>query len=292
VVIAVATVAVVLVVGLAADLGLTWVRFRPRVTALIGSAPDLSAYMKRQVDEGRPPRLRQWAPLRSLPTVLVCAVVAAEDNRFFLYGTVDWRSQRFAARRVLGGNLTRGGSGITQQLARNLFLGPERTPRRKLREFLLAYQIAHTLSKERQLELYLNFVEWGDGVWGVAAGSQHLFGRPPHELTPAEVVLMVNILPAPSRGLQFPLFPRRRPKLEVTTTALWREGLLDDMARTATAARLKRFGDFIDAGMSTGAAFEAARTEMGPEPAPVADWVTDSLPLARRCDRRRRGVLN
>ena len=103
---------------------------------------------------------------------------------------------------------------------------------------------------------------------------------------------MANVLPAPSRGLQFPLFPGRRPKLDITTTALWREGLLDDLARTATAARLKRFGDFIDRGMSTSAAFEAARTEMGPEPVALADWITDSLPLSRRCDRRRRGVLN
>jgi monofunctional biosynthetic peptidoglycan transglycosylase len=287
---AIAIVALLLVIAVAADIGLTWVRFRPRVAAMALAAPELTAYMERRSDEGHPPRLRQWASLASLPTVLACAVVATEDNKFFLYGTVDWNSQRYAARRLLRGDASRGGSGITQQLARNLFLGPERTPRRKLREFLLAYQISHTLSKERQLELYLNIVEWGDGVWGVVAASRQLFGRPPAELKPTEIVLLVNLLPAPSRGLRFPLSPRRRGKLEVTTTALWREGLFDDLTRTATAARLKRMGELIDLGMTPTAALETVRAEMGPEPLVIADDVAASSPLRVLCDRKRRGV--
>lgn len=280
------------VLALAVDIGLTWMRFRPRIAALVGAAPEMTAYMELRRAQGHPPPSRQWAPLSSLPAPLVCVIITSEDNTFFLYRTVNWSSQREAAWRAFRGDFSRGGSGVTQQLARNLFLGPKRTVRRKVREIVLAYQISRTLSKERVLELYLNSVEWGNGVWGVTAASHYLFGRPPRKLSPTEMVLLASVLPAPSRGLAFTLSPGRRPRLLRLTTNLWREGLLDGITRTSTVARIERIADFIDLGMTPTAAFEAVSLEMGPESIAIDDMLGKSLPLRERCDLRRRGVVN
>jgi len=279
---------VVAVIG--SDLALTWSRHRSTMVALRDSVPETTAFMMRRASEGTPPRSRLWVPLDSLPSALACAVLAAENVRFFSHGTLDWTNQRELLSRVIRGDLSRGGSGIAQQLARNLFLAPDRTPRRKLREYLLAYQLSHALSKERQLELYLNLVEWGDGVWGVAAASEHFFGRLPGQLTPSQAVLLVNALPAPSRGLAFPLSPPRRAKLLLVTTLLWREAVLDDLTWTATMARLTRMGQFVDAGMTPQAAAEAVWQEMGTEPLLEAEPPDPPLPLRERCNPRRRGV--
>lgn len=252
--------------------------------------PAVTAYMLRRAAEGAPPRNRRWVALDSLPPALVCTVLASENVRFFDQGTLDWSSQRTLFYRVVRGDFSRGGSGIAQQLARNLFLSPDRTPRRKLREYLLAYQLSHTLSKHRQLELYVNLVEWGNSTWGIAAASELLFGRPPEQLTPSEAVLFVTVLPAPLRGLAFPLSPSRRANLQGVATILWRETILDDLTWTATMARLKRMGDFIDRGMSPAAAAEAVALEMGPEQPFDPEPPQPPPPLAARCDPERRGV--
>lgn len=273
------------------DLAWTWSAHRSRVAALRDSVPETTAFMLRRASEGAPARSRRWVPLDSLPSALACAVLAAENVRFFTHGSLDWTNQREMAHRVIRGDLSRGGSGIAQQLARNLFLTPDRTPRRKMREYLLAYQLSHALSKERQLELYLNLVEWGDGVWGVAAASEHYFGRPPRQLTPSQAVLLANALPAPSRGLAFPLSPPRRAKLMLVTTLLWREAVLNDLTWTATMARLARMGEFVSAGMTPEAAAEAAAREMGSEPLLEAEPPDPPLPLSQRCNPWRRGVV-
>jgi monofunctional biosynthetic peptidoglycan transglycosylase len=280
----------IMAVLVGSDLALTWYRHRGAMVALRDSVPETTAFMIRRASEGKPPRSHRWMPLDSVPSALACAVLAAENVRFFSHGALDWANQRELLSRVIRGDLSRGSSGIAQQLARNLFLAPDRTPRRKLREYLLAYQLSHALSKERQLELYLNVVEWADGVWGVAAASEHLFGRQPGQLTPSQAVLLVNALPAPSRGLAFPLSPSRRSKLLLVTTLLWREAVLDDLAWTATMARLNRMGQFVDAGMTPQAAAEAVTREMGTEALLEAEPPDPPLPLRERCSPWRRGV--
>lgn len=279
-----------LAVVVGSDLALTWIRHRSVMAELRDSVPETTAFMMRRASEGTPPRSRRWVPLDSLPSALPCAVLAAENARFFSQGALDWTNQRELLGRVIRGDLSRGGSGIAQQLARNLFLAPDRTPRRKLREYLLAYQLSHALSKERQLELYLNLVEWGNGVWGVAAASEHFFGRQPGQLTPSQAVLLVNTLPAPTRGLAFPLSPSRRAKLLLVTTLLWREAVLDDLAWTATMARLNRMGQFVDAGLTPQEAAAAVTREMGTEALLEGEPPDPPLPLRERCSPWRRGV--
>lgn len=271
------------------DLSITWFGHGPRIKALVDSTPPGTAYMALRAREGRPPILRRWTPLDSLPVAVVCAVLAAENVRFFQHGTLDYANQREMLSRVLRGDPSRGGSGIAQQLARNLYLEPDRTIRRKLREYVLAYKISHTLTKERQLELYLNLVEWGDGVWGVAAGGESLFQRSLDQLTPSEVVLLANVPPAPARGLEFATARARRAKSVIVTGILWREGILDELQWTATVARLRRIGDFVDQGMTPARAAEAAADEMGEEEV-LADTGPTRQPVRDRCNPANRGI--
>lgn len=261
------------------------------IASLADTVPATTAYMLRRAGEGHPPRQQHWVPLDSLPVPVVCAVVTAENVRFFRQGTLDWTSQKTMLARIIRGDLSRGGSSISQQLARNLFLSPNRTPRRKLREYVLAYQISHALSKHRQLELYLNIVEWGEGVWGIAAASEHLFARPLAELTPTEIVLLANVLPAPRRGLAFPLSASRRMKSETVAGHLWRETVLDDLTWGATTARLKRMADFVDAGMTPGEAAAAVAREMRAEPATEPDWWEPRLAPGFQCNPNRRIIF-
>ena len=120
--------------SIALEVGRTWTRYRSEVVALKRSVPERTEYMEVRALEGSAPRHRRWVPLDALPAVAVCSVVNAEDPYFFAHGAVDWEAQRALFTRVLHGDFSRGGSGISQQLARNLFLAPERTLRRKLRE--------------------------------------------------------------------------------------------------------------------------------------------------------------
>ncbi len=273
-----------------ADLSFTWLRHGPRIEALADSVPPMTAFMDLRDREGHPPRLRRWVPLDSLPLPVVCAVLAAENVRFFQHGTLDYANQRAMLSRVLHGDFSRGGSGIAQQLARNLYLQPDRTIRRKLREYVLAYKISHALTKERQLELYLNLVEWGDGVWGVAAGSEHLFQRPLGQLTASDIVLLANVPPAPARGLAFATARARRAKAVTVAGILWREGVLDGLQWSATVARIRRIGDFVDLGMTPAEAALAVTEEMGEEEV-VTEQGTVREAARDRCDPGNRGVM-
>ncbi|MCL4864896.1 MAG: transglycosylase domain-containing protein [Gemmatimonadales bacterium] len=283
--------AVTLLAGmmLLADIALTWIRYGPRIDALADSVPETTAYMARRARDGQPPLHHRWVPLDSMPMPVVCAALAAENIRFFDQGTLDWAAQRGLLNRMLHGDFSRGSSGIAQQLARNLFLSPDRTLRRKLREYILAYKISHTLTKERQLELYLNLIEWGDQVWGVAAGSEQVMQRPLHQLRPSEIVLLVSVLPAPSRGLEYASSHPRRFKPAVVAEMLWREGILDYLDWGATTARFRRTTDFIDLGMTPHEAARAVTEEMGEELVLEADGAHPAS-VRESCDPKRRGV--
>ncbi len=283
--------AVALAVIIVVDLSWTWLGHRKVIASLANTAPAATAHMLQRARDGHPPRLQRWVPLDSLPISVVCAVVAAENVRFFRHGTLDWANQKAMLFRMARADLSRGGSGISQQLARNLFLSPNRTPRRKLREYLLAYQISHALSKHRQLELYLNLIEGGEGVWGIAAASEHLFGRPLERLTPTEMILLANVLPAPRRGLDFPLSASRRTKSQTVAGLLWRETVLSDLTWGATTARLKRMADFVDAGMTPREASAAVAGEMGAEAVTEPEWWQPPLAPGLHCDPDRRIIF-
>jgi monofunctional biosynthetic peptidoglycan transglycosylase len=247
------------------DLGLTWWHYRPAIVRLATEAPPETVYMQLQADAGHPASPRVWTALSEAGGISMCAVLASEDPFFFRHGAVDWDSQERLLRNLLRGDFSFGGSAIAQQLARNLFLGPQRTLRRKLREYVLAYALSHTLSKDRQLELYLNVVEWGPGVWGIGAASRHWFGKPPAALTSSEAVLLASLLPAPRRGLAYAASPAAQSNYDWIVKSLWRATLIDGLALGATAARLQRWADYVNVGLMPSDALRLVEQELGPD---------------------------
>jgi len=148
---------------------------------------------------GKPFTLKwTWRPIGKISRYLRNAVVDAEDANFFRHEGVDWDAIEKAVDANLSrGSLAVGGSTITQQLAKNLYLSPSRSFVRKLREMLIAFSLEDHLTKERILELYLNVVEWGDGVFGAEAAAQRWFGHSAQSLSPAEAVRLAIALPNP-----------------------------------------------------------------------------------------------
>ncbi len=141
---------------------------------------------------------RKWVDLDDMSEALPRSVVAAEDARFCFHHGIDWNSVRNIIEDAQDGEVARGGSTITQQVAKNLFLWPGRSVIRKGLEFPLAMWIDLVLSKKRILELYLNVAELGpNGQFGAEAGANYAFGRPASALSAREAALLTSILPNP-----------------------------------------------------------------------------------------------
>jgi len=184
--------------------GALWIAL-PDPSPLARAVPATTALIEQRRAEARarhrvlhPQRI--WVPLERIPRQVVDAVLAAEDDRFFEHEGIDWVATREAAEHDLArGRLTRGASTITQQLAKNLWLGTERSLWRKAKEAVLAYKLERVLSKRRILALYLNVVELDDGVFGVEAGARDRFGVDAADLSAAQGVILAALLPAPRR---------------------------------------------------------------------------------------------
>lgn len=176
-----------------------------QVLALRWFEPGATAWMKLRVRqaraEGRELAIRHtWVDLADIPRDLQRAVVLAEDGNFYHHRGFDWEAIRAARERNAREDRVKfGGSTITQQLAKNLFLSPDRTWVRKGREAVITATMELLLPKERILELYLNSIEFGPGVFGVAAGAQHHYGLPVQRLSRDQCCRLAAIIPAPLR---------------------------------------------------------------------------------------------
>jgi len=141
-----------------------------------------------------------FVPLAELPPYVVRAVTTCEDAGFFFHSGFDFAELRNAAvQGAQAGKVVRGGSTITQQLAKNLYLTREKTLARKLREALLTIALEATVPKRRLMEIYLNIAEWGPGVWGIGPAARHWFGKDARELTPKEAAFLATVIPNPVR---------------------------------------------------------------------------------------------
>ena len=142
----------------------------------------------------------QWVPYERISIHLKRAVVAAEDDRFLDHDGFDWEGiERALERNAEEGRITAGGSTISQQLAKNLFLSSSRSWLRKGQEAAITMMIEATWDKRRILEVYLNVAEWGNGVFGAEAAARHYHGRPAASLGPAEAARLAVMLPNPRR---------------------------------------------------------------------------------------------
>lgn len=142
---------------------------------------------------------RRWVALDAIAPALPQAVIAAEDNLFCRHWGIDWASLSAAVEAYSDGERAGGGSTITMQTAKNLFLWPDRNPLRKVLEFPLTLLIEALWPKRRILEVYLNIVEWGDGIYGAEAAAHHHFGKSAASLSNREAALLAAVLPSPLR---------------------------------------------------------------------------------------------
>jgi monofunctional glycosyltransferase len=181
-----------------------WILFR--ITRLRHTNPTTTNLMELRTDllieRGGTPRIRQrWIPYQNISPQLVRAVLVGEDVRFFLHSGIDWTGVHLAIKKNWEEKrFARGGSSISQQLAKNLFLSPARNPFRKLHEIIIAWEMEQILGKRRILEIYLNVIEWGDGIYGAEAAARHYFGLSASSLNPEQAVFLAAIIPAPLKG--------------------------------------------------------------------------------------------
>lgn len=171
----------------------------PDVRTLAKANPTTTAFMRIRAEEarreGRPVRHEQrWVPYSRISRHLVNAVVVTEDAAFWRHDGIDLDAIRESVEAGIERGVFRGASTITQQLAKNLYLSESRDPVRKLREVLIARRMEAALSKTRILEIYLNVVEWGDGVWGAEAASRRYFGVPASALSREQAALLAGAL--------------------------------------------------------------------------------------------------
>jgi monofunctional biosynthetic peptidoglycan transglycosylase len=178
----------------------TW----PAVGRLATERPATTAFIERyraqQRAAGRPDRVAwAWTPYPAISPALKRAVLVAEDIGFFSHkGFALAEIQSAIEDAVRDREVPRGASTITQQLAKNLWLSPSRSPLRKAREALLTWQLERALSKRRILELYLNVAEFGPGIYGVGAASQRYFGKAAADLDEREAAQLAAALPNPA----------------------------------------------------------------------------------------------
>lgn len=173
------------------------------VSVLARKNPNRTAFMEEQAELARREKrkfdiLQEWVPLKDIPTDVIHAVIVAEDGTFWSNNGFDWYElKESVGRDFQEGRAVRGASTITQQLVKNLFLSPSKNPLRKMREWVLTWWMNRKLSKSRILELYLNVIEWGKGVYGIEAASWYYFGKPAAMLSRVEAARLAAIIPDP-----------------------------------------------------------------------------------------------
>lgn len=178
----------------------------PDISALKKENPDKTSFMKYREDEwareGKKYKvIQKWVPLGAISPYLIKAVLIGEDDKFWSHEGFDYESiQKALEKDVKAKKFKLGGSTISQQLAKNLFLSPSKSPVRKIREAVITWRMEKALSKKRILELYLNVAEWGDrGIFGIEAAARHYYNKPASALGPEEASRLAAILPNPRK---------------------------------------------------------------------------------------------
>ena len=186
----------------------------PDVRVLEKTNPKTTAFIELRKDEaredGRKFSIRQqWVPYSRISPMLKRAVIVTEDAAFFDHDGIDLEEIRASMEKNWEeGQFLRGGSTITQQLAKNLYLSPSRNPVRKVKELFIARRLEAALTKQRIFEIYLNMIEWGDGIFGCEAAARAYFGKPCASLDMAEAALMAGAIINPRE--HSPAKPTRR----------------------------------------------------------------------------------
>ncbi len=178
----------------------------PDVSKLKKENPKKTAFMKYREKEwarnNKGYTIQQiWIPYDSISPYLIKAVLIGEDDKFWQHEGFDYQAMQKAIEKdIKAKKFKLGGSTISQQLAKNLYLSPSKNPVRKVREAIITWRMERALSKKRLLEIYLNIAEWGDrGIFGIEAASRHYYGRSAYALGPEEASRLAAVLPNPRK---------------------------------------------------------------------------------------------
>jgi len=248
----------IVIVAIVLLVGYEWITF-PDVAALATNPPATTAFMEQRKAElraaGKSDAIDyRWVPYARISPYLRRAVLVAEDDTFFEHGGVDVNALQEAIRKDWAHKkMTHGGSTITQQLAKNLYLSPSRNPLRKVKEYFIARSLESHLSKKRILELYLNVVEMGERVYGAEAASQAYFHTSASALSPSQAALLAGCLPNPR--VMSPASPNKRLRFR----------------QRMVLSRMKRWGYLFE---------KEVLTEKKPEPAAPATATTATVDTA------------
>jgi monofunctional biosynthetic peptidoglycan transglycosylase len=170
-----------------------WINFNPSSSAFMEDRLDI-------IQEKTPDAelKHQWVDYSRISTNLKQAVIASEDSKFVDHEGFDWEGiQKAYEKNLKKGKIVAGGSTISQQLAKNLFLSTKRTPWRKGEEALITVMLENILSKQRILEIYLNIIEWGNGVFGAEAASRHYYKTSAAKLSSGQAARLAAMIPNP-----------------------------------------------------------------------------------------------
>jgi monofunctional biosynthetic peptidoglycan transglycosylase len=256
-----------------------WLTF-PDTARLAKEAPTTTAFMEARKAElraaGKDDHLQHvWVPYGRISPYLRRGVLVAEDDSFYEHKGVDVKGLEEALRKDWAHKkLTHGGSTITQQLAKNLYLSKSRNPLRKIKEYFITRSLESHLSKKRILELYLNVVEFGETVYGAEAAAQHFFQTSAAGLSPQQAALLAGCLPNPR--LMSPAAPNKRLR--------WRQAMV--------LRRMRRWGYLFEKEVLTAKAPAAApiptatdttgttgTTDTALQQAPPTDTATPETPV-------------
>ncbi|MFZ3052762.1 MAG: monofunctional biosynthetic peptidoglycan transglycosylase [Sulfuricurvum sp.] len=174
----------------------------PNIAALKNERPIPTAFMEYResqwADENRDMRLTQkWVSMDKISPNIIKAVLIGEDDGFWKHDGFDVKGMENAIERSIKKKTLAGGSTISQQLSKNLYLSPSKNPVRKIKEAIITWRIEKSLSKRRILEIYLNVAEWGDGIFGIEAAARHYYHKSAKNLTANEASRLAAVLPNP-----------------------------------------------------------------------------------------------
>jgi monofunctional glycosyltransferase len=248
----------------------------PDVRSLATANPTTTAFIELRAAEARrkgrrPAREQRWVRYDRVSPHLKRAVLTAEDSAFWQHDGIDLQEMRASLESNLAkGRMARGGSTITQQLAKNLYLSPSKDPLRKLRELLIARRLEAELPKWRIFELYLNVIEWGNGIYGAEAAARRYFGKPAASLSADEAALLAGAV------INARVLNPARPSVRLR----WRQRLILQRMRAPrrpvvapTPSDVQRLVDAPDAvvPLDPDALFRAQPDDPEPEDPPVDD---------------------
>jgi monofunctional biosynthetic peptidoglycan transglycosylase len=269
-----ARLALAAVAVLAALAAWVWVGLpaRSEVRALATKNPERTRLMEQRAEEarekGRKARAAQsWVPLSRVSRHLIHAVLSSEDQNFFGHAGVDWKAiEESIEKNVEKGRFARGGSTITQQLAKNLYFGTRKTLGRKARELVVTRWLEADLTKARILALYLNLIEWGDGVYGCEAAARNWYGKSASALSATEAAGLAAMIPNPRR-----LNPRvSAPRHErATRRVLWLMGQAGYIGRDVAGLGAEPPAETVAEDEEPPAPAPEASPEATPGPAPA-----------------------